>query len=131
MGGKKKGGKKKTSSGEGRQTVEEAPTVIQIDPDLWVNIEFKLLNWKYMNFSTKVRDNSRVFTLKKILANRHGLVRDLKVCLHSFAEANELGDEMAILSDVGLKGEQQSYSIAPDGSKTLDDRYILHLVHNQ
>ena len=121
MGGKKKGGKKKTT-GEGRQPVEEAPTVIQIDPDLWVKIEFKLLNWKYMNFSTKVRDNSRVFALKKLLAGRHGHIKDLKLCINSFTEANELGDEMAILSDVGLKGEQQSYSIAPDGSKTLDDR---------
>ena len=124
MGGKKKSGKKKADGGEGRKPVGEAPTVIQIDPDLWVKIEFKLLNWKYMNFSTKVRDNSRVFALKKLLASRHGLVKDLKLCLHSFTEANELGDEMAILSDVGLKGEQQSYSIAPDGSKTLDDRYM-------
>lgn len=125
MGGKKKGGKKKSGGDkEGREPVGEAPTIIQIDPDLWVKLEFKLLNWNYMNFSTKVRDNSRIFALKKLLAERHGHIKDLKLCLNSFTEANELVDEMATLVDAGIKGEQQSYSIAPDGSKTLDDSQV-------
>ena len=126
MGAKKKGGKKAKGGADGssREPVGEAAPVIQIDPDLWVKIEFKLLNWKYMNFSAKVRDNSRVFALKKLLAGRHGHVKDLKLCLNSFSESNELEDEMATLADVGIKGEQQSYTVKADGTKTLDDRSV-------
>ena len=49
--GKKKGSKKEKDGGEGgREPVADQATIIQVDPDLWVKIDFKLLNWKYMNF---------------------------------------------------------------------------------
>ena len=71
----KKKGSKKEKENTSREPVAEQATVIQVDPDMWVKLDFKLLNWKYMNFSAKVRDNSRVFSLKKMITSKHGHVR--------------------------------------------------------
>lgn len=57
-----------------------------------------------MNFSMKFRENTHVFTIKKILQERHGRMDDLKLCLNSFADVNEITDEMMTLRDCGLKG---------------------------
>ena len=45
-------------------------------------------------------------------------VSDLRICLGSFSEATELSDEMTTLFDYGIKGETQSLSISPDGTRT-------------
>lgn len=96
--------KKKTSNDD----VNEPSSTIE-KPAITTNekviiLEFKLLNWKYMNFSVKFRETTPIFTIKKLLRERHGRVEDLKLCLHSFTEANELNDEMLTLLEVGLKG---------------------------
>ncbi len=57
-----------------------------------------------MNFSMKFRDNTHVFTIKKILQERHGRMDDLKVCFNSFADVNEVTDEMLTLKDCGIRG---------------------------
>jgi hypothetical protein len=69
-----------------------------------VNIQFKLLNWKFMNFSMKFRENTHIFTLKKLLQERHGRIDDLKLCFHAFVEQNEIHNEMLTLRECGLKG---------------------------
>lgn len=69
-----------------------------------VNIDFKLLNWKYMNFQMKFKEDTRIFTIKKILQQRHGRLDNLRLCFHSFVEANEINDEMLTLKDCGFKG---------------------------
>lgn len=84
----------------------EAPVkkVIPPPPEKWVEIHFKLLNWKFMNFSMKFREQTHVFTLKKLLQERHGRIDDLTLCFHAYAEANEIKDEMMTLKQCGLKG---------------------------
>lgn len=57
-----------------------------------------------MNFQMKFKENTRIFSIKKILQNRHGRMEELKLCFHSYAEANEVGDEMMTLLECGLKG---------------------------
>ena len=47
-------------------------------------IHFKLLNWKFMNFSMKFRETTHIFTLKKLLQQRHGRVDDLRLCFNQF-----------------------------------------------
>ena len=37
------------------------------DRDNWVILDFKLLNWKYMNFQMKFRENTHVFSIKVYL----------------------------------------------------------------
>jgi hypothetical protein len=56
-----------------------------------------------MNFSMRFKDDTRIFTLKKILYERHGKLDDLKLCFHAFNEDNEINDEMLTLRDLGLK----------------------------
>lgn len=71
----------------------------------WINIQFKLLNWKFMNFSMKFRETTHIFTLKKLLQERHGRIDDLKLCFHAYTEANEIHNDMLTLRDCGLKGQ--------------------------
>jgi len=56
-----------------------------------------------MNFAMKFRDNTRIFTIKKLLQERHGRMDDLKVCFTSFADVNEVTDEMLTLKECGVK----------------------------
>ena len=57
-----------------------------------------------MNFSMKFKEETRIFTIKKILQERHGKLESLKLCFHAFVEANEVDDEMLTLKECGLKG---------------------------
>jgi hypothetical protein len=52
----------------------------------------------------KFRENTHIFTLKKILRERHGRVEDLRLCFNKFTESNEVFDEMLTLLECGLKG---------------------------
>lgn len=58
-----------------------------------------------MNFTMKFRENTHIFTLKKLLQERHGRVDDLKLCFHAFTESNEIDNEMLTLRECGLKGQ--------------------------
>ncbi len=57
-----------------------------------------------MNFHMKFRENTHIFSIKKLLREKHGRVDDLKICFHAFTENNEVHDEMLTLLDCGLKG---------------------------
>eukprot|EP01036_Dinobryon_divergens_P026368 gene26368-35006_t len=97
MGAKKKKGKKD-------EVDQEAPKPPPPPKrDNWINIEFKLLNWKFMNFSMRFKDETHIFSLKKILHERHGKLDDLKLCFHAFNEENEINNEMLTLKELGLK----------------------------
>ncbi|CAM9187274.1 unnamed protein product [Discosporangium mesarthrocarpum] len=74
------------------------------DNDNWVTLDLKLLNWKYLDFKYCVRTKTHVFTIKKMLMERHGRITDLVLCKGSFTEANELSDEMLTLEDYGVQG---------------------------
>lgn len=101
------GAKKKKGGGGGKkkeEKEEEPPPPPPVVKENWVNIDFKLLNWKFMNFQMKFKESTHIFSIKKILQNRHGRMDDLKLCFHAFQEANEIHDEMLTLLDYGLKG---------------------------
>lgn len=66
--------------------------------DFRIILEFKLINWKYMNFTLKVKESTNIFSIKDILRNRHGRMDDLKICFKSFTEANEVKDDMLTLA---------------------------------
>jgi hypothetical protein len=63
-------------------------------------LEFKLINWKYMNFTLKVKESTNIFSIKNILRDRHGRMDDLKICFKSFTEANEVKDDMLTLAGI-------------------------------
>ena len=51
-----------------------------------------------MNFSLKVKDSTNIFTIKKILRERHGQMEDLKICFTAFTEGNEVKNDMLTLA---------------------------------
>lgn len=57
-----------------------------------------------MNFAMRFREDTHLFTIKRILQERHGKLDSLKLCFHAFTDANELNDEMMTLREVGIKG---------------------------
>lgn len=114
MGGKKKSKKSKKDKGgdDGDKKEESAVPLIQ---DNYLHLEFRMLNWKYMNFSMRFREETHIFTIKKLLAERHGRVENMKICLDAFSEANEIKDEMLTLKECGLKGRPPQMIPGPDG----------------
>lgn len=88
-----------------------------------IRIEFKLLNWKYMNFSMVLKEDTYIFSIKRILREKHGKIDDLKLCFHAFTEANEVLDEMMTLRDCGLRGHLVGGAITPE-EKELEDKSI-------
>lgn len=105
-----------------------------------MKIEFKLLNWKFMNFSQRFREDTHLFSIKKVsispplafstssphvqlLRERHGRMDDLKLCFHAFTEANEVHDEMLTLQECGLKGVPVGYA-QTDEEKELEDKSV-------
>ena len=120
MGGKKKKSKKAKGDGEGDGDEEEKAPPPMMSLDNFVMLDFKLLNWKYMNFTQKFRDTTHIFTIKKLLKERHGRIEDLKVCLNAFSEPNEIKDEMLTLKECGCKGRQPSMIIGPSGALEIE-----------
>ena len=118
---KKKKSKKSSEEGEAEEKPQAPPPIL----DKVVILEFKLLNWKYMNFSMQFRETTNVFSIKKLLAERHGKIESLKLCLNSFTEATELHDEMLTLAESGAKGRQPDMKYNEvDGTYTIDKETI-------
>jgi hypothetical protein len=53
----------------------------------------------------KFNENTHIFTVKRILQERHGKMEDLKICFNSYSEVNEVQNEMLTLKECGLKGQ--------------------------
>ncbi len=64
----------------------------------------------------RCRASTHLFSIRSLLAARHGRIRDLTLCLGSFTEANELNDEMMTIGEcikkIGLEGRGKG---DPDG----------------
>jgi len=90
-------------------------------PDVvnYVTLEFKLMNWGFLDFSLRVPTDTHLFTVKKKLEERHGRIRDLVVCMSSYAEKNEMTDDVKTLDDYGIKG-------APDGAEQEATQLIFY-----
>ncbi|KAJ1420719.1 hypothetical protein B484DRAFT_452973, partial [Ochromonadaceae sp. CCMP2298] len=114
--------KKKAESAE----VVEAPKkkVITIKEN-WINIQFKLLHWTFMNFTMKFRENTHIFTLKKLLQSRHGRIDDLKLCFNAFNETNEIKDEMLTLKECGLSGSPMEPPEPLEGEEAMDPADVV------
>ena len=94
----------------------EAPPV---NPDSYVLLDFRMLNWKYMNFAQKFRDETHIFTIKKLLAERHGRVGDMQICFNAFSGANEVKDDMLTLPCFPLESEDNARIVPFSKSITL------------
>ena len=84
-------------------------------PDLnsYVSLSLKLMNWKFMDDSTIVTDETHLFTIKKRLEAKHGRMKQLMICKDSYAERNEMWDDMKTLKEYGILGAQKPNEPAP------------------
>jgi hypothetical protein len=125
MGGKKKKGGKKGKKGDAdadREASEaNAPQILEADRENYVILAFNLLNWAFMNFQQKFTENTHIFTIKKMLAERHGHLKDLKLCIGSYIEANEIVDEMLTLRECGLAGKPQVKYLDENNMVKIDE----------
>jgi hypothetical protein len=71
----------------------------------------------------KFKEDTYIFTIKKILRERHGKIEDLRLCFNSFIEANEIHDEMLTLKDCGLKGHPCGAAVTEE-EKQLEESSI-------
>ena len=71
------------------------------------------MNWKFMDDSTIVTDETHLFTIKKRLEEKHGRMKQLVICKDSYAERNELRDDMKTLKEYGILGAQKPNEPAP------------------
>lgn len=84
-------------------------------------LDFKLLNWKYMNFCMKFKDSTYIFTIKKMLKERHGIVDDLLICFNNYKQGNEILNEMLTLKECGLIGGQPERVVNDNGVVVIND----------
>lgn len=91
-----------------------------------VRLEFKLMNWSYMNFEMRLPTTTYLFAIKKRLEERHGAGHFL-ICKDAFAEQNEMTDDMKTLEDYGIfQDALVYYEFTPDH----DDSLLLHLTRS-
>eukprot|EP01035_Chromulina_nebulosa_P020352 gene20352-26416_t len=50
----------------------------------------------------KFRESTYIFTIKKLLRERHGRMDDLKICFNSFIEPNEVKNDMLTLKECNI-----------------------------
>lgn len=139
-GAKKKGKKSKkgggdNDDGEGAATSQAPPPPSMLLPDVenYVTLEMNLMNWRFMNFKMRIRTETHLFTVKNTLAERHGRIKDLVICKDSFAEKNEMREDMRTLADYGIFGAPEDkepvsvqiyYEFKPCDH---DDPLLLHM----
>ena len=64
----------------------------------------KLVNWRFLDFQLKLRCSTPLFSVKKKLRDKHGLIKNLKLYKGQRHPSNELiGDELT-LSELGIQG---------------------------
>jgi hypothetical protein len=80
-----------------------------------------------MNFTMKFRENTHIFTIKKILRERHGRMEDMKICLNAFTESNEVTDDMLTLQDCGIKGAHREIIFGENNVPTVNDSSLPNI----
>jgi len=102
-----------------------------------VTLEFKLMNWNFLNFELELPTDTNLFVVKQKIEARHGRIRDLVVCRGVYAEENELRDDMKTLEDYGIRGsadgkarEMILYEFKPRDHQR-EDPLLLHLTSLQ
>lgn len=124
MGGKKKkGGKKaKKSDDEDREASDaNAPQLLEPDRENYIFLSFNLLNWAFMNFQQKFTEGTHIFTIKKMLAERHGHLKELTLCIGSYVEEYKIKNEMLTLQECGLSGKPVAKYLDGNGQVQVDE----------
>ena len=73
-----------------KPVVMHAPVVAVEEVVPWVTLSLNLMNWEFMNFEVPMRTSTYLFSIRKMLEDRHGRIQDLKICLGNFLEEKEM-----------------------------------------
>jgi hypothetical protein len=73
--------------------------MVKPDKDLWVTLDLHLMNWGFMDQKIRVRTSTRLFSIRNILTERHGRIKDLTLYLTAYLEEKEMKDEMMTLQE--------------------------------
>lgn len=60
-----------------------------------------------MNFTMKFKENTKIFTIKNTLRDRHGRMDDFRICFKAFTESNEVKNDMLTL--LGEKDAREQF----------------------
>lgn len=99
--------------------------------DGWILLEFKLIDWSYMDFSRVFRSSTTIHTIKEVIVNYHGgNIQKLTLCKDTYLETNELRNDRITLKEcLGISGSLDKnkapviricYDFLPDGCTEPD-----------
>ena len=54
----------------------------------------KMMNWQFMNFSHKCKTDTYLFSIKKLLEERHGRIKSLRLMITRADPEKEMEDEL-------------------------------------
>ena len=100
----------------------------------FVKLEFKLVDWSYMDYSRVVSTETSVQSIKESIKLHHGgKIKRLKLCLDCYQETNELRNEMQTLKEIGIIGGSKNdprsvvmyYDFSPVTSETGTDPILM------
>ena len=92
-------------SKKSKSTEEEAPAAASTGPvllkksdhDPLVTLSFHLMSWSYMDFLYTCPTNTHLFSIRRVLEERHGRIKDLSICLGVYSQEREMRGEMESL----------------------------------
>ncbi|KAL7462791.1 hypothetical protein ACHAXS_003170, partial [Conticribra weissflogii] len=93
------------TASEVNQLVKNAVSEAEcIEKSEWVQLDMKLIDWSYMDFSRTVQVTTTIHSIKEVIKKWHGgKIAHVTVCMDSFSERNELRDERCTLRDIGIR----------------------------
>lgn len=100
----------------------------------FVKLEFKLVDWSYMDFSLAVSTDTSVQSIKETIKLHHGgKIKRLTLCLNCYQETNELRNEQLTLKEIGIVGGSKNeptkrvmfYDFTPEASESGSDPILM------
>jgi hypothetical protein len=76
----------------------------QPEPADFVNVDIRMLNWRFMNFSVVLRATTTLKQIATMIEARHGKVADLRLFSSPPSLQSEITNLALRLEDLGYKG---------------------------
>ena len=120
-----------------REPVEKASTEDNAKDEAdssFVKLEFKLVDWSYMDFSRVVSTDTSIQSIKESIKLHHGgNIKRLTLCMDCYQETNELRNDQLSLKELGIFGGSKNdpclvvmyYDFTPDSSESGSDPILM------
>jgi len=124
----------KTSTEDNAKENKESVATEDEAESSFVKLEFKLVDWSFMDFSRVVSTDTSVQSIKETIKLHHGgKIKRLTLCLDCYQEANELRNDQLSLKEAGIIGGSKNepiekvmfYDFTPVTSETGTDPILM------